>query len=453
MGGSVNKKRKPQKEKSTSTHPRKSKTKQQPNLGRKTKPSKSVGKKSQKKAKKNNSKSKRPSKVETKPSIKNKVKSKPSRKQKPFHKPKKDNKHNIKDSEAEDSFQIGNSNADQHSDHHIHQHDHLEAHKHHHKHKESHSHAHDHANDHVHNHKHTHNHVHNHVHKHNEAHEHTAEHAHTEKHHHKHLEYIDAGGWRRRNDTDGETMMDGEPSELIIEKRSFGDAEKQKDNVKNYLKKYIEFYKTAASPEEEDDSDKIFPENSFQENKENLQDDINMNKSTVDDNSQEFQGFNNEEMELFQSENFDFDNYQDSNQQQAEKFQNEKYPDDDVEEITYEEYLALQKKGPVFEEEYENYNEGQGNQFSSDDYTEDYSSYEDQIGFGTNNNLVKQELTDYNAKNYWVPETSELVPIQELEIDLYDENQWQPQADIPLERRDDSRVQYAEEGSGDTEDN
>merc|ERR1711892_1563222 len=103
---SVNKKSKPQKEKSTSTNPRKSKTKQRPNSGRKTKPSKSVGGNS----------------------------------------PKKDNKHNIKDSEEEDSFQIGNSNADQHSDHHIHHHDHLEAHKHHHKHKESHSHAHDHAN-------------------------------------------------------------------------------------------------------------------------------------------------------------------------------------------------------------------------------------------------------------------------------------------------------------------
>jgi len=175
---------------------------------------------------------------------KNKVKAKPSRKQKPFHKPK-------SNKEEEDFFQIGNSESHQHSDHHIHQHDHLEAHKHHHKHKESHDHAHDHANDHEHNHKHTHNHVHNHIHKHNEAHEHTAEHAHTEKHHHKHLEYIDAGGWRRRNDGYSETMLESEPVDVIMESRGMKDPEV---NVKSYLKNIIAFYKDVVVPNNVDES-------------------------------------------------------------------------------------------------------------------------------------------------------------------------------------------------------
>ena len=44
---------------------------------------------------------------------------------------------------------------------------------------------------------------------HNEAHEHTAEHAHTEKHTHKHLEYVDQGGWRRREDQLAPGQFDG----------------------------------------------------------------------------------------------------------------------------------------------------------------------------------------------------------------------------------------------------
>ena len=58
---------------------------------------------------------------------------------------------------------------------------------------------------------------------HTEAHEHTVQHDHTEKHQHKHLEYIDAGGWRRRNDEYGETMLEEEPQSetIIFENRDF----------------------------------------------------------------------------------------------------------------------------------------------------------------------------------------------------------------------------------------
>ena len=143
-------------------------------------------------------------KIKVKPSNQPNQSIRPEREQKPIHKPKKDIQH--KNEDEEDFFQIGSVNSHQHSDQHTHHHDHLEAHKHHHKHKASHSHDHAHSNDHVHNHKHTHNHVHNHIHKHNEAHEHTATHSHTEKHKHKHLEYIDAGGWRRRSDAERQSL-------------------------------------------------------------------------------------------------------------------------------------------------------------------------------------------------------------------------------------------------------
>ena len=149
-------------------------------------------------------------------------------------------------------------------EHHVHQHDHLHAHKAFHKHKESHEHAHAHNNDHVHNHKHTHNHVHNHIHKHNEQHEHQAEHQHTEKHHHKHIEYIDAGGWKKRSDPAGEDNLvarsdesnptfepfEDDVSADKLEERS-GMIVDQKNvdvenNLKAYLRKYIEFYKSVA---------------------------------------------------------------------------------------------------------------------------------------------------------------------------------------------------------------
>ena len=364
----------------------------------------------------------------------NKIKTKPSRKQKPFHKPK-------LIEEEDDFFQIGNTDSHQHSDHHIHQHDHLEAHKHHHKHKESHSHAHDHSNDHVHNHKHTHNHVHNHIHKHNEAHEHSATHSHTEKHHHKHLEYIDAGGWRRRNDVDGGTMIEDEPSEeLIIQNRSFGNSGNQKDNVKSFLKKYIEFYKTAATAGVKEEEDENLSDNFYQGNRNHQKfKDVLSNNSSEKDNRKDFQGFNNEELEEFGSENFDFDldhsepKVSEHQAQLLKLLKDDKNAEEDVEEISFEEFVALQKKGPIFEEEYEDdFDESPDVQYSSDDYP----AYEDQLGFGSRNNIVQQNSNNFHWKNSWIPELSELVPIQEQEIELYDENQWQPQADIPLERRD-----------------
>jgi len=166
------------------------------------------------------------------------------------------------------------------------------------------------------------------------------------------------------------------------------------------------------------------------------------NNSSEKGNRQGFQGFNDEELEEFGSENFDFDLDQSEpklSEHQAELLKLLKDDDDakeDVEEISFEEFVALQKKGPVFEEEYEDFDGSPEAQYSSDDYP----SYEDQVGYGTRNNFVQQSSNNLNWKNSWVPELSELVPIREQEIEFYEENQWQPQADIPLERRDSTEV-------------
>ena len=58
-----------------------------------------------------------------------KPKFKSSKTPKPFLKPKFETKTKVKEEPRDDFFQIGNSNAVEHSDHHIHQHDHLHAHK------------------------------------------------------------------------------------------------------------------------------------------------------------------------------------------------------------------------------------------------------------------------------------------------------------------------------------
>lgn len=207
------------------------------------------------------------------PAFRKKTKSAPARPKQPASKSKKTQIKKVEDTEKkliddgfEDHFFNTGDDVIRHSDHHVHQHDHLHAHKAFHKHKAKHDHSHAHDNDHVHNHKHTHNHVHNHIHKHNEQHEHDAEHTHTEKHHHKHLEYIDGGGWKKRSDqvVDDNVIArsdDAPPSfePFIVddsgdklEERSGEVITEQKDvehNLKGYLRKYIEFYKSVTDDE------------------------------------------------------------------------------------------------------------------------------------------------------------------------------------------------------------
>ena len=285
--------------------------------------------------------------------------------------------------EDDDPFNFGSSNAQTHSDHHIHHHDHLEAHKHHHKHKESHAHEHAHSNDHVHNHKHTHNHVHNHIHKHNEAHEHTAEHAHTEKHTHKHLEYIDQGGWRRRDQ--GGTYEDGiiveEPQELVLQERE-GRNGNPRLNVKHELQKFIQSYKaynsdSLESPRVETSLAGVSPP-------------YPAGESSIRFNQQAKQ----------EADYAHHDIYEEADKAVGAKPEAFVSPLEhasphpvEVEEISYEEYLRLQEKGPTFEEEldeYDDYQPAEGFQDGYDSYGDSYPSYGpvDQLGYGTEDDHV-----------------------------------------------------------------
>ena len=285
--------------------------------------------------------------------------------------------------EDDDPFNFGSSNAQTHSDHHIHHHDHLEAHKHHHKHKESHAHEHAHSNDHVHNHKHTHNHVHNHIHKHNEAHEHTAEHAHTEKHTHKHLEYIDQGGWRRRDQ--GETYEDGiiveEPQELVLQERE-GRNGNPRLNVKHELQKFIQSYKaynsdSLESPRVETSLAGVSPP-------------YPAGESSIRFNQQAKQ----------EADYAHHDIYEEAEEAVGAKPEAFVSPLEhasphpvEVEEISYEEYLRLQEKGPTFEEEldeYDDYQPAEGFQDGYDSYGDSYPSYGpvDQLGYGTEDDHI-----------------------------------------------------------------
>jgi len=276
---------------------------------------------------------------------------KPSTNKKPLKKTK--NKVEKQETNEEDDDPFNFSNAVQHSDHHVHHHDHLEAHKHHHKHKESHAHEHAHSNDHVHNHKHTHNHVHNHIHKHNEAHEHAAEHTHTEKHTHKHLEYIDQG-WRRR-DQDPYMIME-EPTELVLQERE--GRNNPRGQVKTELQNFINSFKKAYNVEAE--RREKTPED-IHEYKPFLEQDIvahspdTFSEPITDpqlDKTTDHNLIPNNEKALFDSSpTF----ASPSSVVGVSPLENASEYPVEVEEISYEEYLRLQKKGPTFEEELEDY--------------------------------------------------------------------------------------------------
>jgi len=352
-----------------------------------------------------------PKKIIVKPTEKRNQEAQPSRKQKPFHKPKNDIINRKRGDK--DLFQIGSSDPHQQSDNHLHQHDHLEAHKHHHKHQDSHSHDHAHANDHVHNHKHTHNHVHNHIHKHNEAHEHSAEHTHTEKHQHKHLEYIDAGGWRR-SDTNKEAMDFKEPVSLsLLSRENSENRVDVEDLEKQKLEKYIDVISTDRPFSDSVNSDPYKDYEPFEEYQEAIEsphmaynDDTSID--TYDNRERGFD-FNvrekfpenheiSEEKSPSSNEYFvtpypsptDMSKERNKLMDLIPEDQKNKYPVE-VEEITYEEYLELQKMGDTFEEPIDEYDEDfdKESRFSNSLGSTDFNGYSDQTGYGTNNNYVR----------------------------------------------------------------
>jgi len=410
------KKVKPQKEKrprkqNSPSRPRQVKSQDQKQK-QKRRPSKSGGIRQAGKSKATSPR-KTKKKPERIPSLKNKIEAKPSRKQKPFHKPKKDTRHKIRDEEDEDPFLFGNSDSHQHSDQHTHQHDHLEAHKHHHKHKASHSHSHDHSNDHEHNHKHTHNHEHNHIHKHNEAHEHSAEHTHTEKHHHKHLEYIDAGGWRKRNDDYSQTMLEEEPSALYLESRGLKESN-PKDNVKSYLKKFVEFYKFAASPEEDVKEMETY---NIQEENEAA---VNLEKpGSFDQLTHE-----KENAGEIAFKHLDFDKEKSSviNQPEYNPYNQQEERVQDFHDLYYDE-LALRNTGDDYDEDYRDYNTGEGVRFANKYSDEDYSDYNDQADYGSTNNAVWLAANGVNGSDDWLAANNEIIPVEKMSLERNDANQ------------------------------
>merc|ERR1711892_87192 len=72
--------------------------------------------------------------------------------------------------------------------------------------------------------------------------------------------------------------------------------------------------------------------------------------------------------------------------------QKNKYPVE-VEEISYEEYLELQKMGDTFEEPLEEYEDSDGYESS------EFNGYSDQQGFGTNNNYVRVKYNGPDKNN------------------------------------------------------
>jgi len=337
-------------------------------------------------------------------------------------------KETIIDTEEDDFFRQGAAEA--HGNHHVHQHDHLHAHKAFHKHKSKHDHKHAHSNDHVHNHKHTHNHVHNHIHKHNEQHEHNAEHTHTEKHHHKHLEYIDAGGWKKRNDPNSDDNIyarsdadaDKEPifepfddkseQKVGIQERSGHVAvgNDVKNNVKDYLQQYIEFYKSVADADVDiaDERNDYGGDHMSVTNKKNTFHDKTFMLDDNDFNQQTTEDFYQPEVEQYNTKILP--NY--------EKHQ------EDVADLSFDDYMtALSDQFPYIADH---------DEILNDDYdVEDAGSFLSYKMTAAHDNVPNDDVHERAAA--WEP------VLQDIQIAFYDlEPDWAPQYDVSLERKFDT---------------
>ena len=334
-----------------------------------------------------------------------------------------------KDKNFDDDF-FKSGNAESHGNHHVHQHDHLHAHKAFHKHKSKHDHKHAHSNDHVHNHKHTHNHVHNHIHKHNEQHEHNAEHTHTEKHHHKHLEYIDAGGWKKRNDPNSDDNIyarsdadaDKEPifepfddeseQKVGIQERSGHVAvgNDVKNNVKDYLQQYIEFYKSVADADVDiaDERNDYGGDHMSVTNKKNTFHDKTFMLDDNDFNQQTTEDFYQPEVEQYNTKILP--NY--------EKHQ------EDVADLSFDDYMtALSDQFPYIADH---------DEILNDDYdVEDAGSFLSYKMTAAHDNVPNDDVHERAAA--WEP------VLQDIQIAFYDlEPDWAPQYDVSLERKFDT---------------
>ena len=346
-------------------------------------------------------------------------------------------KKKVTEDDFEDDF-FKSGGSIRHSDHHVHQHDHLHAHKAFHKHKATHDHSHAHDNDHVHNHKHTHNHVHNHIHKHNEQHEHDAEHTHTEKHHHKHLEYIDGGGWKKRSDQIAEDSMmarsdDAPPSfePFVIddssdklEERSGKAITEQKDvenNLKGYLRKYIEFYKSVTDDDTSGSSSSI---------------DLDIDRADErNDRGDETMGMTNEKNAL-PDKTFVLDGDNDYNHRDPHRFYHQEGGEQYRTKLpNYENHSDGWEDQELGMKSFDAYMDALSDQFpefdDDDDLEPEYSeerflSFHDSPEYLRHNEYIRERV----AEGQWEP------VLQDLQIAFYDlEPDWQPEHFEEIQRR------------------
>ena len=277
--------------------------------------------------------------------------------------------------------------------------------------------------------------------------------SHVEKHHHKHLEYIDAGGWRKRSDVESnqpilypelkQLEVEVDPNETLSEEES--ESDEILDLIRSHLGRFLTERKAVMSASDSDEGvptvinyeghmydatnedgaqESIQVENykaprgnmlsypdykrekSFSYNEYMLQTPTNIPKSPqLQAVTHHYLDKNREETFMDRSDIYTDDNHLVASYPVAEvkpqkildlvpQEQRDKYPVE-VEEITYEEYLELSKKGETFEEP-----------LDDDDDDEYFQLYNDNMGFDSQKNSVRIKFEDLLDTNTGRPRAS-----------------------------------------------
>ena len=267
--------------------------------------------------------------------------------------------------------------------------------------------------------------------------------SHVEKHHHKHLEYIDAGGWRKRSDVESnqpilypelkQLEVEVDPNETLSEEES--ESDEILDLIRSHLGRFLTERKAVMSASDSDEGvptvinyeghmydatnedgaqESIQVENykaprgnmlsypdykrekSFSYNEYMLQTPTNIPKSPqLQAVTHHYLDKNREETFMDRSDIYTDDNHLVASYPVPEvkpqkildlipQEQRDKYPVE-VEEITYEEYLELSKKGETFEEPLDD---------DDDDDDGYYPLYNDNVGFDSQKNSVRIRFED-----------------------------------------------------------
>ena len=232
-------------------------------------------------------------------------------------------------------------------------------------------------------------------------------------------------GWRRRSDGERESVIIEEPIELLAELRENNARHFKMDEV---LTKEIEKYARKLP------SERSFDNMDFKHSASHSYDDYEPYKDIPDtietphiqfNEEIPFDGYEKKESldkfddikKDFSAKSHNFDEKSASEDQYSvtpypsapndenklrdliPENQKNKYPVE-VEEITYEEFIELQKLGDTFEEPLDEYED-------IDQHTSiDFNGYSDQLSFGTNNNYVRIKYDGPQTKDNILPEKS-----------------------------------------------